>query len=174
MAVREPHGPRHLADREARIDQERVLPLHDFRQPVTPRSDTRKYLFNGFSRCALDKQRFHSDDERRFAVLIDQHSAEVKVWLKPGPGVFQITYQRGSKYEPDFLVETATQMLMCEVKARSIGPGVEQVGSAAYLEWSPPSRAGILPWFRRGDWSSSCATRTRRVALDDGRLGEAW
>jgi hypothetical protein len=45
----------------------------------------------------------------RFAVLIDQHAPGVKVWLKPGPGVFQITYQRETKYEPDFLVETATR-----------------------------------------------------------------
>ena len=30
---------------------------------------------------------------------------------------FQITYQRGAKYEPDFLIETTRQMLICEVKA---------------------------------------------------------
>lgn len=102
---------------EQHFGQDRNLPLHDFRSAVTPRGDTRKYLFNGFAKCALDAQRFQSEDERRFAVLIDQHTPDVKVWLKPGPGVFQITYARGSKYEPDFLVETATEMLICEVKA---------------------------------------------------------
>lgn len=102
---------------EQHFGQERNLPLRDCREGVTPRGDTRKYLFNGFSKCALDTQRFHSDDERRFAVLIDQNTPDVKVWLKPGPGVFQITYARGAKYEPDFLVETATEMLICEVKA---------------------------------------------------------
>ena len=35
----------------------------------------------------LDKQHFYSDDERRFAVLIDRHTPEVKVWLKSGPRV---------------------------------------------------------------------------------------
>lgn len=93
------------------------MPLRDFRQSVAPRSDTRRYLFNGFFKCALNAQRFQSDDERRFAVLIDQHSPEVKIWLKPGPGVFQITYQRGANYEPDFLIETTRQMLICELKA---------------------------------------------------------
>jgi type III restriction enzyme len=102
---------------EQHFGQERDLPLSDCRTAITPRGDTRKYLFNGFAKCALDAQRFHSDDERRFAVLLDQHTPDVKVWLKPGPGVFQITYARGSKYEPDFLVETAREMLICEVKA---------------------------------------------------------
>jgi len=102
---------------EQHFGQERDLPLSDCRNAITPRGDTRKYLFNGFAKCALDAQRFHSDDERRFAVLVDQHTPDVKVWLKPGPGVFQITYARGSKYEPDFLVETAREMLICEVKA---------------------------------------------------------
>ncbi len=97
--------------------QDRNLPMRDFREPATPRGDTRKYLFNGFAKCALDAQRFHSDDERRFAVLIDENSPEVKVWLKPGPGVFEITYARGDKYQPDFLVETERGMLICEVKA---------------------------------------------------------
>jgi type III restriction enzyme len=97
--------------------QDRSLPMRHFREAVTPRSDTRKYLFNGFAKCALDTQRFHSDDERRFAVLIDERSPEVKAWLKPGPGVFEITYRQGDKYQPDFLVETTNEMLICEVKA---------------------------------------------------------
>lgn len=102
---------------EQHFGQERDLPLRDFREGLASRSDIRKFLFNGFTKCALDAQRFQSDDERRFAVLIDQHTPDVKVWLKPGPGVFQITYARGAKYEPDFLVETATEMLICEIKA---------------------------------------------------------
>lgn len=97
--------------------QDRNLPMRIFRDAVAPRGDTRKYLFNGFAKCALDAQRFHSDDERRFAVLVDERSPEVKVWLKPGPGVFEITYTRGDKYQPDFVVETTNEMLICEVKA---------------------------------------------------------
>jgi type III restriction enzyme len=57
--------------REHSYAKDRSLPLRDVQQPVTPRGDTRKYLFNGFSKCGWDTQRFHSDDERRFAVLID-------------------------------------------------------------------------------------------------------
>jgi len=106
--------------RELYYEKDRGLPLRDFQEAVTPRGDTRKYLFNGFARCALNTQRFQSDDERRFAVLIDRREAAVKVWLKPGSGVFQITYAHGQKaanYEPDFLIDTETGMLICEVKA---------------------------------------------------------
>lgn len=97
--------------------QERGLPIRDFREAVAPLGTTPKYLFNGFAKCALDAQRFHSDDERRFALLVDQRAPDVKVWLKPGSGVFQITHSKGDRYEPDFLVETASEMLICEVKA---------------------------------------------------------
>lgn len=116
--------------------QERDLPMRPVGQPVTPRGDTRKYLFNGFAKCALDAQRFHSDDERRFAVLIDQETPNVKVWLKPGPGVFQITYARGSKYEPDFLIDTSTEMLICEVKAANeINDADVQAKATAARTW---------------------------------------
>lgn len=98
---------------------QRNLPLQDFWHPVTPRSDTSKYLFKGFSKCCFDAQRFHSDDERRFAVLIDQREPDVKSWLKPGSGVFQITYAKGRNYEPDFVVESRDRMLICEVKAQN-------------------------------------------------------
>lgn len=116
--------------------QDRNLPVRDFRAPVTPRGDTRRYLFNGFKKCALDAQRFHSDDERRFAVLVDERSPEVKVWLKPGPGIFEITYARGEKYQPDFLVETELKMLICEVKAANeLQDPIVQAKAAATRTW---------------------------------------
>jgi type III restriction enzyme len=125
--------------REHYYGKDRNLPLRDFQQPVTPRSDTRKYLFNGFSKCGWDTQRFQSDDERRFAVLIDCREPSVKVWIKPGSGVFQITYahgQRAASYEPDFLVETASEMLICEVKAANeLADPLVQAKAAATRVW---------------------------------------
>ncbi len=125
--------------REYPYAKDRSLPLRDVQQPVTPRGDTRKYLFNGFSKCGWDTQRFHSDDERHFAVLIDKREASVKVWLKPGTGVFQITYALGQKsasYEPDFLVETDTEMMICEVKAANeLADTVVRAKAAAARVW---------------------------------------
>ena len=40
-------------------------------------------------------------------------------WLKPGPGSFQLRTRGGEAYEPDFVVETATEKLIVEVEARN-------------------------------------------------------
>lgn len=93
--------------------------IRDFRQQVTPASDTRRHVFAGFKRCAYPQQSFQSDEERRFAVLIDSdHEADVLRWVKPGPKQFQIEYRRTERYEPDFVVETKTEKLIVEIKAR--------------------------------------------------------
>ena len=47
-----------------------------------------------------------------------------------------ITYQRGSKYEPDFLVETANLMPMCEVKAaKEMQDAIVQARANAARTW---------------------------------------
>jgi type III restriction enzyme len=94
--------------------------IRDYRQAVSPLGDTRRHLFGGFSRCCYSVQRFQSDDERRFAVLIDsKHESDIKHWIKPAPKQFDIHYAKGNTYQPDFLVETTDEMLICEVKARN-------------------------------------------------------
>jgi type III restriction enzyme len=61
---------------------------------------------------------FHSDDERRFAILVADNSSVIR-WAKPGRQQFMIEYRRGGRYEPDFVVETLTEELICEVKGRT-------------------------------------------------------
>jgi len=92
--------------------------VRDFRQPVVPVGDTRKHVFVGFTKCPYEHQKFQSDEERKFAVLVDTHEPKVIRWLKPGPGQFQIEYRRRERYEPDFVVETTEEKLIVEVKAR--------------------------------------------------------
>jgi len=93
--------------------------LKDYRQPITPKSDTKKFLFGGFKKCGYPIQKFDSDAERRFAVLIDSdHEPSVQRWIKPAAKQFQIEYLSGRGYEPDFVVETDTDKLIVEVKAR--------------------------------------------------------
>lgn len=108
----------------------------NYSKPVKPLADTRRYLFHGFNKCCYRLQRFQSDDERRFAVLIDgKHEPLVKHWIKPAPKQFDIHYAKGSLYQPDFLVETDREMLICEVKARNEldDPIVKAKASAARL-----------------------------------------
>jgi len=94
--------------------------IRDLKDGVTPRSDTKKYVFNGLKKCGYPYQKFDSDDERRFAVLIDgDFEKSVQRWIKPGPRQFQIEYAAGQAYEPDFVVETDMEKLIVEVKARN-------------------------------------------------------
>jgi len=72
-------------------------------------------LFGGFAKCLYSQQKFDSDPERRFAVILE-NSPEVLKWLKPGKGVFQIHYSHNEAYEPDFVVETKTAKFICEPK----------------------------------------------------------
>jgi type III restriction enzyme len=104
-------------------------PKLDFRSGVAPKSDTKKHVFQGFKRCCFMEQMFHSDDERRFAVLVDGATSVIR-WAKPGRRQFMIEYRRGEQYEPDFVVETLTEKLICEVKARNEMEDVDVIAKA--------------------------------------------
>jgi type III restriction enzyme len=93
--------------------------IRDFKAPVVPTADTRRHVFGGFTKCAYPRQSFQSDEERRFAVLVDSpHEPDAIRWMKPGRKQFQIEYRRTERYEPDFIVETNTEKLIVEIKAR--------------------------------------------------------
>lgn len=87
------------------------------RQAAAPLSSTRRELFGGFRKCCYPVQKFDSDPERRFAVLLEDDPT-VEKWLKPGRAQFQIEYRHGDAYEPDFVIETKGEMLIGEIKAR--------------------------------------------------------
>lgn len=70
------------------------------------------------AKCCYAIQAFQSDDERRFAVLIDG-TADVLRWVKPARQQFVIEYKRRQRYDPDFVIETSTEKLVGEVKARN-------------------------------------------------------
>ena len=92
----------------------------DFRDPAIPLSDTRKYVFGGFGKCCFHFQRFDSDPERQLAVLLDSaEETTVQRWMKPAENQFQIEYESGRRYNPDFVVETDSKFLIIEVKAKN-------------------------------------------------------
>ena len=90
----------------------------NFRVPVDEKLMIRGMLFAGFRRCLYPAQRFQSDSERRFSVILED-DPEVTKWFKPGKGDFQIRYKGDMAYEPDFVVETKTAKLICEPKRAS-------------------------------------------------------
>jgi type III restriction enzyme len=94
-------------------------PVRQFDVPINNRSEIRSMLFGGFKRCLYPTQKFDSDPERRFAVLLEKDET-VEKWFKPGKGVFQIRYTGDHDYEPDFVVETRDAKLLCEPKNASL------------------------------------------------------
>jgi type III restriction enzyme len=109
---------------------------HHFRETVTETSRIKQMLFGGFERCLYPLQKFDSDTERRFAVILER---DARKWFKPAKGQFQIYYKLGTEqpeYIPDFIAETETQILMVETKARGdIDSQEVQAKAAAAARW---------------------------------------
>ena len=94
--------------------------VRDFRTTVAEGQRNRigTMVFGGFSKCLYPIQKFDSDSERRFAVILE-NDEDVLKWFKPAKGDFQIHYSHEESYEPDFVVETKTAKFLCEPKRAS-------------------------------------------------------
>ncbi len=71
--------------------------------------------YEGAKKSVTQQFKFDSNPERLFA-LACENSPEVVRWLRPAPKQFNITYNRGKRYEPDFVVETDNMYYLVEVK----------------------------------------------------------
>lgn len=131
-------------------------PAHEsprnFRQPVDEKSLVRGMLFEGFKKCLYSIQKFDSDTERRFSVILENDDNVLK-WVKPGREDFQI-YCRGDEvYEPDFVVETKTDKYLCEIKRADQMQQDDVLAKAkAAVVWCQHAAAhekayGGKPWF---------------------------
>ena len=113
-------------------------PPQHFRQTVQDKSKMGKVVFGGFARCLYAVQKFDSDTERKFAVILETDTT-VQKWFKPARGQFQIFYKDNNEhreYQPDFIVETIDCIYMCETKARSDMESAEvQAKKEAALKW---------------------------------------
>ena len=111
-------------------------PIHNFRQTVTHLGRIKQMLFGGFARCLYPLQKFHSDTERRFAVILERDAWK---WFKPAKGQFQMYYKLGSEqpeYIPDFVAETEDMMLMVETKAKAdINTQEVQAKATSATQW---------------------------------------
>jgi len=123
----------------------------DFCAPVSDKQDIRKMLFAGFGKCLYRVQKFDSDSERRFAMVLENDKEALK-WFKPAKGDFQIHYASEASYEPDFVVETKTVKFLCEPKAASEMNDAEVLTKAkAVAEWcahatTHEKQHGGKPW----------------------------
>jgi type III restriction enzyme len=93
--------------------------VRNFRDTVDEPSRIKQMVFGHFKHCLYPLQKFDSDTERRFAIILE--GAQDK-WFKPAKGQFQMFYKLGveqPEYVPDFVVETPHYVLMVETKARN-------------------------------------------------------
>ena len=125
---------------------------HHFRETVTETSRIKQMLFGGFARCLYPRQKFDSDTERRFAIILERDATK---WLKPAKGQFQIYYKLGAEqpeYIPDFVAETDAIIFMVETKARAdINTQEVQAKAAAAMRWCKhasdhAASVGTKPW----------------------------
>lgn len=72
-------------------------------------------LFTDIKKGVFDRAKFDSHPELLLARVLEMDS-DVQNWLRPAPHEFNITYNRGHNYEPDFVVETEDAIYLVEVK----------------------------------------------------------
>ena len=90
-----------------------------YRDTITDKAKIKQVLFGGFSQCLYPVQKFDSDTERRFAIILERDALR---WFKPAKGQFNIYYRDGvehPEYIPDFVAETAEGVLMIETKSQA-------------------------------------------------------
>lgn len=109
---------------------------HHFRETVAETSRIKQMLFGGFARCLYPLQKFDSDTERRFSIILERDASK---WFKPAKGQFQIFYKLGNEqpeYIPDFVAETDSTIFMVETKARSdISTQEVQAKATSAVQW---------------------------------------
>ena len=125
--------------------------VRNFRDTVEQRILIRGMLFGGFSRCLYPAQKFHTDSERKFSVVLE-NDKDVQKWFKPNRGDFHIHLPGGASYEPDFVVETRTTKFICEPKAANEMDSVDvKTKAAAATQWCQyatehEGKNGGKPW----------------------------
>jgi type III restriction enzyme len=101
--------------KESAFTSVRETPL-DYRISPADKSNMARYLFSGFSKSLSPLAKFHSEPERKLAVILEREALK---WLRPAKGQFQMFYRSGNdhlEYQPDFVAETADRTYMLEPK----------------------------------------------------------
>ena len=104
-----------LKNSAATVDADAVV--LDFRSAVDDKARIAQMLFGGFKRCLFPVQKFHSDPERRLAVIVDRDGQK---WFRPALEQFAIFYPfqgDSHRYQPDFVVESERFIDILECKA---------------------------------------------------------
>ena len=76
-------------------------------------------LFDGIKKGVFSEAKFDSEPELILARVLERDD-DVKNWLRPADNEFNITYNHGREYRPDFVVETNDMIYLVEVKGENM------------------------------------------------------
>jgi type III restriction enzyme len=126
--------------------------VHSFRDTVADKAKIKQMLFGGFGKCLYPMQKFDSDTERRFSVILER---DAQKWFKPAKGQFKIYYREGAEhpeYIPDFVAEMEDCVVMVETKSQAEMNDSKVLAKAeAALKWCQNASEYLLkhggkPW----------------------------
>lgn len=107
-----------------------------YRDTVSDKGKIKQIMFGGFNKCLYPTQKFDSDTERRFSVILER---DAQKWFKPAKGQFNIYYKDGAEhpeYVPDFIAETGDWVLMVETKSQAeMADSKVQAKADAAIKW---------------------------------------
>lgn len=106
-----------------KFDTENALNL--FVNPSV-KGEVKKQAFSGIEKGVHAFAKFDSFPELVFARIIEKDS-DVVNWLRPAPNQFDLLYEGGHQYQPDFVVEAEEKIYLVEVK------GADRVGSESVI-----------------------------------------
>lgn len=125
------HNPGTVATSKALLHS-----VQPYRDTVSDKGKIKQMLFGSFSKCLYPVQKFDSDTERRFAVILER---DAQKWFKPAKGQFKIFYKDGvehPEYVPDFVAETEDCVLMVETKSQAeMADSKVQAKTDAAVKW---------------------------------------
>jgi type III restriction enzyme len=103
---------------------------------IQPLSSVPKYVYQGFEKACHHEYKFDSNTEKDFAFVVENDKSVLK-WLRPAENQFRIYWgQNSRRYVPDFIVETADSIFMCEPKrAKDIDTDEVQLKMKAALRY---------------------------------------
>ena len=123
----------------------------NFRDKPPELSKIKSLVFKGFNKCLYPKQKFDSDPERVFSIILEDDDTVLK-WFKPARKQVEIYMRGGVPYEPDFVVETPDCKYLCEPKRKDEmeSEAVQEKAQAA-AQWCAHSSThatehGTKPW----------------------------
>ncbi|MCD8118266.1 MAG: DEAD/DEAH box helicase family protein [Lachnospiraceae bacterium] len=74
-------------------------------------------LFTGIKKGVFSTAKFDSEEGELTLARVLESDKDVLNWIRPAPQEFNITYNNGKHYRPDFVVETEDTIYLVEVKA---------------------------------------------------------